>query len=445
MTLLQTATAPIPVRRRSPWRWKSLLAAAVILAALPLGYMWYRSSADERELAALLAELDQSDPGWRLEELLARRKPVPEEQSAAHQARRVLKAATSNLESSPVFGIITQLERSPKNVQLSAGQVGELRRFFKQEAAARAEAFKLKDMPLGSFDEEKDGSRVWFDAARQVRLWLFLDAVLLAQDQDGDAALAACRAKLNVAHAYGVEPGEQGLQWCKQFHPNAIHLLERVLAQTQPSEDALKQMQAALTWETTLDLRQALRGNRARSWSEIEQALAGDRDAPGVIGNPATLRGLLSHVIPVATKGDAADYLRGMKRLLESVEQPVDGRFDELTQLTKKWEDSGPLFLRAVQRNQQSIWEHCWSQTHLRMAIVAVAAERYRLRSGAWPAALEDLVTASLLERVPVDPFDGQPLRWDRNADGVSVRSARHGSFRLWDPAARRHPAPREP
>jgi hypothetical protein len=444
MTPLQATTAPTLARRRSPWRWKSLLAAVVVLAGVPLAYMWYRSWAAERELRALLADLDRDDPGWRLEELRARRKPVPDEQSAAHQARNVLKAAKGSLQSSPVFGLITQIERSAKNVQLNQEQLAELRRFFAEEAAARAEAFKLKDIPFGSFDEDKDANRDWFAAAREVRLWLFLDAVLLAQDGDGDAALAACRAKLNVAHAYGVEPGEQGLQWCKQFHPNAIHLIERVLAQTEPSEDALKQMQAALTWETTLELRQALRGNRARSWDEIEKILAGELDGRW-IGDPASWRGKLSHVVPLATNGDAVDYLRGMKRLLKAVEPPLDGRFDELNRLTKEWEDSDPLFLRAVQRNQQSIWEHYWSQTFLRMAMVAVAAERHRLKSGIWPAALGDLVAAGVLDRVPLDPFDGQPLRWDRHADGVSVRSARYGSLRLWDPAARRQPPARMP
>src|SRR6516165_1881690 len=311
MNPLQATTVPTPARRRPPWRWKSLLAAAVVIAGLPVGYMAYRSWVDDRELEALLAELDRNDPGWRLEDLRARRKAVPEEQSAAHQARRVLEASRGSLESSPVFGLITQIESSPKNLRLSADDLAELRRFFASEAAARAEAFKLKDMPLGSFDEDDDRSRAWFDAARQVRLWLFLDAVLRAQDGDGDGALAACRAKLDVAHAYGVEPGEQGLQWCKQFHPNAINLVQRVLAQTEPSEKALKEMQAALEWETRLELRQALRGDRARAWREIEKVLAGDRDAQGVVvGTPSSSwRSLFAFVTPLATKADAAEYL----------------------------------------------------------------------------------------------------------------------------------------
>ena len=48
--------------------------------------------------------------------------------------------------------------------------------------------------------------------------------------------------------------------------------------------------------------------------------------------------------------------------------------------------------------------------------------ERYRLQHSRWPAALADLVP-DLLPGVPADPFDGQPLRYRRLADGVAVYS----------------------
>src|SRR5262249_54922795 len=49
----------------------------------------------------------------------------------------------------------------------------------------------------------------------------------------------------------------------------------------------------------------------------------------------------------------------------------------------------------------------------LRGLIVLLALERYRLDKGAWPAKLEEL-TPKLLKKVPLDPFDGKPLRYRR-------------------------------
>ena len=56
--------------------------------------------------------------------------------------------------------------------------------------------------------------------------------------------------------------------------------------------------------------------------------------------------------------------------------------------------------------------------TRLRAGLVAIAIERSRLLSNAPPpATLEELVPR-VLEKIPLDPFDGQPLRYFREADG---------------------------
>jgi hypothetical protein len=60
-------------------------------------------------------------------------------------------------------------------------------------------------------------------------------------------------------------------------------------------------------------------------------------------------------------------------------------------------------------------------------AICGLAAERYRLRHGAWPLALDDLTPDLLPDSwaagLPVDPFDGQPLRYLVDDDGLHVWS----------------------
>jgi hypothetical protein len=100
---------------------------------------------------------------------------------------------------------------------------------------------------------------------------------------------------------------------------------------------------------------------------------------------------------------------------------------------------------------------------HVRCMIAALAAERYRLAHGAWPESL-DRLTPALLTEVPLDPFDGEPLRYRRFAEGVVVYSVgedgrddggqvrpeelaqpKDVGWRLWDVKHRRQaPRPKE-
>jgi hypothetical protein len=59
---------------------------------------------------------------------------------------------------------------------------------------------------------------------------------------------------------------------------------------------------------------------------------------------------------------------------------------------------------------------------HLSSGVAALAAERYRLKRGKWPASLYDLLP-EFLPAVPLDPFDGALLRYRLVEHGVVVYS----------------------
>lgn len=54
------------------------------------------------------------------------------------------------------------------------------------------------------------------------------------------------------------------------------------------------------------------------------------------------------------------------------------------------------------------------------VALAAIALERYRLAHSRYPDSLEDL-TPDYLPAIPVDPIDGQPLRYRVDADGAAA------------------------
>jgi hypothetical protein len=67
------------------------------------------------------------------------------------------------------------------------------------------------------------------------------------------------------------------------------------------------------------------------------------------------------------------------------------------------FEDGGPIESACAARDVM--------ETRRDVATAVLAIESFRLKTGAWPRSLVELVPA-YLPRVPVDPFDGRPLRY---------------------------------
>jgi hypothetical protein len=58
------------------------------------------------------------------------------------------------------------------------------------------------------------------------------------------------------------------------------------------------------------------------------------------------------------------------------------------------------------------------AETSKQMAVTAIALKRYQLKHGNYPPDLNSLVP-EYVPSVPLDPVDGQPLRYRLNADGT--------------------------
>ena len=84
-----------------------------------------------------------------------------------------------------------------------------------------------------------------------------------------------------------------------------------------------------------------------------------------------------------------------------------------------------------------------------RCMLVALAAERYRIRHGTWPSAATELVP-DFLSELPLDPFGGGPMRYQRLSGGIVVNSLGPNgdgsglSIQLFDVAHRRQSPPEE-
>jgi hypothetical protein len=132
------------------------------------------------------------------------------------------------------------------------------------------------------------------------------------------------------------------------------------------------------------------------------------------------------------------------------------------------WRQAAQLPLPAVDR---VIVAHLKARSRIDATLLALAAERYRLKHNAWPNRIEDLIPG-FLDEVPRDCFRDAPLNMQRLSDGLvfysvgpdgeddgglilrgdrpppqapGVAANEDIGFRLWNPEARRQPAPPKP
>jgi hypothetical protein len=93
----------------------------------------------------------------------------------------------------------------------------------------------------------------------------------------------------------------------------------------------------------------------------------------------------------------------------------VDRRIEQLPQWCLFTRTMLPSLKRSYERNAKLT-------AQIRAARAAMAAERFRLDHGWFPTSLEQIVP-SYLERVPLDPFDRQPLRYHLTGERAVIYS----------------------
>jgi type II secretory pathway pseudopilin PulG len=489
---LPSPAAP-PVRLRRRWPYIVALPALVIL--MGIGVYVYLIVSAESELRAAITETDRLDPRWRLEDVEADRTVVPEAENSAALAI----AAKQQLPNPWPFwdappGAQDPADAGPKRQalqesfrdlepqrQLTDEQTTALRTAMATAAAALSEARKLADRSEGRYSITYRADWIGtlmphVQEAREIAAVLSYDALMRAQDKDPDGPLASCRGMLNGGRSIGDEPNLIAQLVRISCRGIATRQAERVLAQGEPSEDALRRFQELLEKEEPEPLLLiAVRGERAgmdRLMGTIQSgktkmsardlfitARFGEQSAPS-FGDDLTLW------TPGSYKSQRAAMLRYMNRAVELAKLPAEQRHAPFQQLEATLKDQ-PVLVRLLVPAMSKVSDFAQrSQAQLRCAIVAVAAERYRLAKGPWPGTLDVLKEAGYVRGTMSDPYDGQPLRWLRLDDGVEVYSIGPDGednggkmdrqnptapgtdlgYRLWDVAKRRQPpVPSEP
>jgi hypothetical protein len=466
--------------RRTGRRIRILLVVALVVVAFVGGSIAYMVWTAEAGLLDAIAEADRNDPGWRLQDLESNRRQMPDEENiglVVITAQKLMPTAWPSWDhKGPEAERLRESfsDLKPQN-QLSAEQIKALREETRRADAAIQEAMKALDMSWGRFPISY-GSGVGIigtllphtQDTRNMAYLLGAAADLKAQDGDADGALNVCRAIMKNARAVGDEPFFISMLVRVAVRAVARGKFERVLAQGEPSDAALVQMQILLEEELKDNLLlTGARGERAvgdEIMSDLQRSPGRARQLVGLTsGGPGisimSLDGLRM-LMPGAMKTNRMAMLKFNSQVVEIAKLPVDEQFKEFKNVDASAGKLPPMARLIVPALVKVANASLRDIAQTRCAIVMVAAERYRRAEGHLPASIADLVP-KYLPAVPLDPFDGKPLKMRRFEEGLAIYSVGEGQvdeggkleeekgktrpanygYRLWDVKYRRQPA----
>jgi hypothetical protein len=324
----------------------------------------------------------------------------------------------------------------PVEVQMDATLTAELRDELRKIQEAVQLADRLADQKEGHHDINWPANPIgalvpWVQDTRSVASMLRFRALLQAQDGDLDGALRSARAILGAGRSLSDDPTLIGLLVRIAVQSIAVGSIERTLAQGVPSAEALKLTQRMLEEEAAEpSFQRALRGERAVNQGVCEYLMNGggsfadlDGPRPSSGGIRASLENLGQKRI---VKRGYPVMLRTLNESVDIAGLPVEQQkpaWDQMDEKIKRQAGDNALvrlLLPALQKVAQSNQRN---QTRLRTAICAIAAERFRQEHKRWPHSLAELTDGKYLSSVPVDPYDGKPLRCKELPDGFIVYS----------------------
>jgi hypothetical protein len=272
---------------------------------------------------------------------------------------------------------------------------------------------------------------------KQLVKLLSCEAVLKADAGDARGAAKAIETSLDTAQSLDNEPILISQLTAASLFTMSCQSLERVLCRSPLDDETLGKIgQHLISAEATNRFVMGLIGERAldgefirlaqddvrRMITIANQGSSDEEKAELPSRNPGIgwrflgfferdrnffLRGMETNILIVAAKPPASLFLTNETDKLE-------------TQARKGFYICSSLFLPGVSRIAV---RDASTRASLNTAISAVAVERWRLtHHGAIPDLLKDLVP-SFLPAVPIDPFDGQPLRFKRLPTGYVIYS----------------------
>jgi hypothetical protein len=428
---------------RSRWKPWVLSAFGLLLPVIsfPICKEYYARWQAWKELDETIAEVDRLDPRWRLEDIEADRRQFPPDNNGAIVVLAVRRLLPKDWQPP----IRDQLEKVPPHVALRQDLANQLAADLEPLRAALKQARQLRYYPLGRYKIRytEDYVSTLLQDQQEVRLvatLLELDIALLLHQKEMANALISHRALLNAGRSIGDEPVLISSLIRIAIDRKAVRSLERIVAQGEPGQGALDEAQKALQEEIDTPLFLiGLRGDRA-GWNHLLtnietgkmpflQALrfSDRRDKRDEASWWDPLTEFLAFSMVLRSHGRLLQF---ETKAIEAAKLPPSRRYQALREVQATFNNEFPVDDRSLTMARLLLpaffkVSEAEQRVHssLACAVAGLGAERFRLQHRRWPESLDEVVKVGFLKEVPLDLFNGQPLRLRRARDGVVVFS----------------------
>ncbi len=242
--------------------------------------------------------------------------------------------------------------------------------------------------------------------------------MLLAHQGDADAAIKNIARQLALGESFKKDP-----DFVSQLMRMAVIAMncssvEYILNRTTLTDEQLAGLQQRLSHVCQDDrMAPGLIGERLSIICLIDHPEQDLSDIPGISRELLQTPGFIDKNLAMSLKLYAqyidAMKLPGHQRLLRCRE--IEAEVDELSNFYPLTKMLAPSVTHIVQRDLRV-------DAQVDCARVALGIERYRLAKGALPKVLDDLVP-QYIDKVPIDPFDGKPVRYKLTEPGYIVYS----------------------
>jgi hypothetical protein len=464
MNDLETPQTSFSLRRRLVW-----VAGAMTLAFLivTLAVYTHGESRSANDLAAVLGGLDETDPGWRLEEIESARIRLKDNDNSAVLCCELAKLLGPNwpdlkvddrLKDVPIGELLDEQQKVILEDEMA--RLTPIRDLARRMVALPRGRHKI-DYKLNPFDTLQTDQQ---DVRKVANLFSY-ETRYRANKGDVSEAVRACRACVCAGRSLYDEPTMSGTLIRVAVVFMGTGGVERSLALGESNDGELKAMDALLAEEQGHNtLLVALRGERAMWYRVYSRAISGEIP-PDVLED-------------IASGGEKSWLQRWFGNDRRTLRRHLPGMLEELTRAVEiarlpSHEQASAEAAQDAEVGDRghpatlslSIVRKCGEVCRRKTASVAamrglIAVERFRMKYKKWPAKLAEVVP-EFIDRVPTDPFDGKPLKMAKTPDGVVVYSVGFNGvddggmlgrglprdsmldigYQLWDTAKRRRPA----
>ncbi len=302
----------------------------------------------------------------------------------------------------------------PLGEPIPATMVEAMEAFLKQNEQVLELLRKARGIEQCHYDWDPLGEMPDLKMVRSSAQLLVTAAMLKAHQGDTEAALAYIEDALATARSVRNEAGLVCYLVRQSCTAISIHALERALNTTTFTEKQLVKADRLLTEAmSTMDLTKAWIGERCGLIECIE-----DPSRSGSLNGAAM-------IIPGLRDVGMADMLDYMGDCIEASKLPPMERTTRIKEIFDGLNDLSGIHIVA-KIVAPALGRIAEIDTRCRMNVttahIALAVERYRLATGQLPEDLGALVP-KYLDRVPVDFYDGQPIRYRRTEPGYILYS----------------------